>query len=106
MNSLYNLIYVQVNEENMSIAYNIQKKQWPDTPDYSDIYDKAVNTKDDNIMFLVYDKNNLIGITGVDVYRNFPGDYEVDDERQYLEYKGNVPKVMEKILKDYLYKFM
>jgi hypothetical protein len=30
----------------------------------------------------------------------------MDDERQYLEYKENVPRVMEKILKDYLYKFI
>lgn len=48
-------------------------------------------------------KIELVIIKGI---TDFPGDYEVDDERQYLEYKENVPKVMEKILKDYLYKFI
>ena len=33
---------------------------------------------------------------------DFPGNYEQDDERQYLDYKENVPKVMENILKKYL----
>lgn len=37
---------------------------------------------------------------------DFPGNYDVTDERQYLEYKENVPKVMNKILKDYLAKFI
>lgn len=37
---------------------------------------------------------------------DFPGNYEVDDDRQYQEYKENVPKVMEKILKDYLADFI
>ena len=37
---------------------------------------------------------------------DFPGNYEPDDERQYQEYKENVPKVMERILKEYLYHFI
>ena len=41
----------------------------------------------------------LVIIKGI---TDFPGNYEADDERQYLEYKENVPKVMEKILKDYI----
>ncbi len=48
-------------------------------------------------------KIELVIIKGI---TDFPGDYEVDDERQYLEYKENVPKVMNKILKDYLAKFI
>ena len=31
---------------------------------------------------------------------DFPGNYEPEDERQYLEYKENIPRVMEKILKE------
>ena len=37
---------------------------------------------------------------------DFPGNYDPKDERQYLEYKENVPKVMEKKLKDYLSDFI
>lgn len=72
MNSLYELDYIPLTLENFDIAYNIQKKQWPDDPDYNDLYEKATKTKDDNIIFLVYDKNDLIGITGVDVYDEYP----------------------------------
>lgn len=72
MESLYNLTYVPLSLDNFDIAYKIQTETWPKDPDYNDLYDKAVNTKDDNIIFLVYDKNNLIGITGVDVFREYP----------------------------------
>jgi len=71
MNSSYGLIYKQVDIKNMEIAIKIQKETWPNDPDYDDIYDKAVNTKDDNILFLVYDKDTLIGITGVDVFKEY-----------------------------------
>ena len=37
---------------------------------------------------------------------DFPDNYEPEDERQYLEYKENVPKVMEKILDEYLCHFV
>lgn len=72
MKSLYNLKYEILNLKNLEIAYNIQKETWPDDPDYEDLYDKATNTKDDNCFFLVYDENELIGITGVDVFREYP----------------------------------
>ena len=72
MNSAYQLKYVKLNLDNLDIVYNIQKQTWPQEPDYDDLYDKAKNTKDDNVMFLVYINNNLIGITGVDVYREYP----------------------------------
>ena len=54
----------------MDIAFKIQKETWPDDPDYEDLYDKAINKEDNNCFFLVYDKNVLVGITGVDVYDN------------------------------------
>ena len=72
MKSIYGLKYVELNLNNLDIAYKIQKETWPKDPDYEDLYDKATNTKEDNIIFLVYDKNNLIGITGVDVFSEYP----------------------------------
>lgn len=71
MNSSYGLRYELLNKYNLDIAFRIQKETWVDDPDYEDLYDKATNTKDDNCFFLVYDKGDLIGITGVDVYREY-----------------------------------
>lgn len=56
----------------LNITYKIQKETWPDDPVYDDLYDKAVNKKNDNCSFLVYDNEILIGITGVDVFREYP----------------------------------
>mgnify|MGYP001154967458 FL=1 len=53
----------------MDIAFKIQKETWPDD---EDLYDKAINKEDNNCFFLVYDKNVLVGITGVDVYDKYP----------------------------------
>lgn len=72
MESLYGLKYIIVNSNNLEIAFKIQKETWPDAVDYDDLQDKAVNTKNDNCVFLVYDKEKLIEITGVDVYRQYP----------------------------------
>lgn len=72
MESLYNLKYEILNLKNLDMAFKIQKETWPDDPDYDDLYDKAVNTEDDNCFFLVYDKDILIGITGVDVFSEYP----------------------------------
>lgn len=72
MKSLYNLKYETLNLKNLNMAFKIQKDIWPNEPDYEDLYDKAINTKDDNCFFLVYDSDVLIGITGVDVYDEYP----------------------------------
>lgn len=72
MKSLYGLKYEIVNLENLEQAFQIQKDTWPEDPDYNDLYDKATQTTEDNCFFLVYDKEHLIGITGVDVYREYP----------------------------------
>lgn len=72
MQSLYGLKYIIVNSSNLEIAFKIQKETWPDAVDYDDLKNKAINTKKDNCVFLVYDKEKLIGITGVDVYRQYP----------------------------------
>lgn len=71
MNSDYNLKYEIVNLDNLDKAYEIQKNTWPDDPDYDDLYDKAINTRNDNCSFLVYDGNELIGLTGVDVFKEY-----------------------------------
>lgn len=78
MKSLYNLKYELLNLDNLNIAYKIQKQTWPDDKDYEDLYDKAINTKDDNCFSLVYDKETLIGITGVDVYDEYPDSIWLD----------------------------
>lgn len=71
MLSRFGLKYVPINLENLDIAYKIQKQQWPKDPDYNDLYDKAINTTENNIEFLVYNEQILIGITGVDVIDEF-----------------------------------
>lgn len=72
MKSLYGLKYKILDLDNLNIAYKIQSENFKNDPDYEDLYDKAVNMKDDNCMFLVYDNETLIGMTGVDVYREYP----------------------------------
>lgn len=72
MESLFNLEYKILNLESLDVAFKIQKESWPDDPDYEDLYEKATNPKDDNCFFLVYDNNTLIGLTGVDIYPQYP----------------------------------
>ena len=78
MKSLYNLRYETLNLKNLDTAFKIQKDTWPDDPDYHDLYDKAINEKDDNCFFLVYDGDVLVGITGVDVYNKYPDTIGLD----------------------------
>lgn len=61
-----------MDSHNLNLAYKIQKETWPDDPDYEDLYDKAINTKDNNCFFLVYNNDELIGLTGVDVFEEYP----------------------------------
>ena len=76
--SSFELNYIPINLDNIGLAYKIQKETWPDDPDYDDLYDKATNPLDDNCFFIVYDKSELIGITGVDVFRQYPEDIWLD----------------------------
>lgn len=85
MKSSFGLTYVQIDKDTLDIAYNIQKEIFPDDPDYDDLYDKAINSLDDNCFFIVYFKNDLIGITGVDVYREYP-------DTIWLDWFGILPK--------------
>lgn len=78
MDSLYGLTYEKLNLSNLSIAYKIQKEEWPDEEAYDDLYDKAINPTDDNCFFLVYDKNEIIGIAGVDFYDEYPDSIWLD----------------------------
>lgn len=71
MDSLYGLTYIPVDMDNLEIAFKIQKEIWTSDPDYNDLYDKAKNRADNNCSFLVYHDNNLIGITGVDFYKEY-----------------------------------
>lgn len=72
MDSKYNLTYIKLNRDTIDIAFNIQKSIWPKDPDYKDLCDKATNSSDNNCFFLVYDKQKLVGITGVDVFKEYP----------------------------------
>lgn len=89
MPSKYDLKYVPVDLTNLELAFKIQKEQWPDDPDYNDLYDKATNTKDDNAEFLVYDGDRLIGITGVDVFREYKDTIWLDWFTILPEYRRN-----------------
>ena len=57
--------YIQVINENIDIAYNIQKNVWKEEPDKQNFIEKANNAKDDYIAFIAYYKEIPIGITGV-----------------------------------------
>ena len=72
MKSLHGLKYLAIDLNNLNKAYKIQKETWPDDSYYDDLYDKAVNKKDDNCFFLIYNNETLIGITGVNVFEEYP----------------------------------
>lgn len=57
--------YKQVINENIDIAYDIQKNVWKEEPDKQNFIEKANNAKDDYIAFIAYYKEIPIGITGV-----------------------------------------
>ncbi len=96
--SQYGLNYVLLDKNNLNFAYEIQKNTWSNEPDYENLYDKAINTKDDNCFFLIYTDKDLIGITGVDVFREYP-------DTIWLDYFTILPAYRrkgygEKVLKD------
>lgn len=57
--------YIQVINENIDIAYDIQKNVWKEEPDKQNFIQKANSAKDDYIAFIAYYKDIPIGITGV-----------------------------------------
>lgn len=92
------LKYIQVTNENLEIAYNIQKNEWKDNPDRQNFIDKANKVKEDYISFIVYRKDIPIGITGV--YTE-----EMDKDTIWLDWFCVVPEYRkmglgEQILRD------
>ena len=92
------LKYIQITNENLDIAYNIQKNEWKNEPDKQNFIDKANNAKEDYVSFIVYYKDIPIGITGV--YTE-----EIDKDSIWLDWFCVVPEYRkmgfgEQILRD------
>lgn len=92
------LKYIQVTNENLDIAYNIQKNEWKDNPDKQNFIDKANKFKEDYTAFIAYYKDIPIGITGV--YTE-----EIDKDSIWLDWFCVVPEYRkmgfgEQILRD------
>ena len=83
------LKYVQVNNENLEIAYNIQKEQWKNEADKQNFIDKANNFDEYNISFIAYYQNIPIGITGV--YTE-----DIDKDSIWLDWFCVVPEYRKK----------
>lgn len=75
------LSYKKVDNNNYKIAFNIQKQLWPDETDLRNFIDKANDTREDNISFIVYLDEKPIGITGV--YKE-----DIDDDSLWLDWFG------------------
>ena len=54
------LEYVKVNADNIKIAQDIQKQEWPDSVDDFTFYDNLINGNEKNINFL--NKTQLLKI--------------------------------------------
>ena len=63
--NLKNLTYKKVNKNNIDIAYNFQKNEWPHQPDREQFIKHYKMNSPKNINFIVYYKGDPIGITGV-----------------------------------------
>ena len=83
------LNYKKIDKDNIDIAYNIQKNIWPEDPDYNDFLDKIKNPSDDNISWLIYDNDKIIGITGVYVE-------DIDNESIWLDWFAILPEYRRK----------
>ena len=57
--------YIKVNLDNIDLAYNFQKKEWPNEPDYETFKNKSINGNERNINFIAYINDTPIGITGI-----------------------------------------
>lgn len=90
--------YKRITQENFWIAYQIQKVIWPEEPDLQNFIDKSQSIVDDNVSFLVFIDDKVIGITGI--YTE-----DIDDESIWLDWYGVLPEFRgkgygEKILLD------
>ncbi len=59
------LKYVKVDLNNIDLAFNIQKNEWPNDQDYENFVETARFGDEKNVNFIVYLKDKPIGITGV-----------------------------------------
>lgn len=78
------LKYVSLDKDNFLIAYNIQKEIWPNEADYNNFYDKAINPVLGDSSFIVYYKNEAIGVTGTYLE-------DIDNESIWLDWFGILP---------------
>lgn len=76
--------YISVDKDNFELAYNIQKEIWPDDPDYNNFYEKANDSTLEVTSFIVYYKDEAIGITGTYLE-------DIDDESIWLDWFGILP---------------
>ena len=83
------LKYVQLTNDNLEIAYNIQKEQWMNEADKQNFIDKANNVEKYNISFIVYYQNIPIGITGI--YTE-----DIDKDSIWLDWFCVVPEYRKK----------
>ena len=83
------LHYEKIDKDIIDIAYKIQKNIWPEDPDYNCFLDKIENPRDDNISWLVYDNENIIGITGVYIE-------DEDKESIWLDWFAVLPQYRKK----------
>lgn len=74
-----NLKYVKVDKNNINIAFNIQRKIWPSSPDYESFLRKINLNKPEESSFIVFCGYNPIGITGTYVE-------SIDDETIWLDW--------------------
>lgn len=84
-----NIYYRKITKNNIDIAYSIQKRIWPESPDYDIFLNKINNPSDDFISWLVYHNNDIIGITGVYVE-------DLDNETIWLDWFAILPQYRKK----------
>lgn len=77
--------YVEVNLDNIKVAYEIQKAIWPNDPDYQSFHRKIVNPDIYEAFFIVYLQNEPIGITGTYIE-------DFDSESIWLDWYGILPE--------------
>lgn len=77
--------YVEVDQDNLEIAYEIQKTIWTSEPDYQSFYRKIAYPDIYEKFFIVYFDNQPIGITGT-----YTEDFDL--ESIWLDWYGILPE--------------
>lgn len=77
--------YVEVDQDNLEIAYEIQKTIWASEPDYQSFYRKIAYPDIYEKFFIVYFDNQPIGITGTYIE-------DFDSESIWLDWYGILPE--------------